>query len=57
MSALIQLFHNNLEAMASSCPKDIFPTKLYHMLETYLKILIYSGNIFCNIPTLQLPKV
>lgn len=57
ISSFIQLFHNNLEIMASSCAKDIFPTKLYHMLETYLKILIYSGNIFCNIPTLHLPKV
>lgn len=31
--------------------------KLYLMFETYLKILMYGGNMFFNIPTIQLPKV
>lgn len=57
LSSLIELFHNNLEVMAEIHRNESFPVKLYHMLETYLKILMYSGNIFCNIPALKLPKV
>lgn len=57
LSSLIELFHNNLDVMAEIYKNESFPIKLYHMLETYLKILMYSGNIFCNIPALKLPKV
>lgn len=34
-----------------------FCTKLYYMLETYLNVLVYGGNMFFNIPSIQLPKV
>lgn len=34
-----------------------FSNKLYHMFETYLKILVYGGNMFSNVATIQFPKV
>ncbi|KRT79391.1 hypothetical protein AMK59_8503 [Oryctes borbonicus] len=33
-----------------------FSTKLYYTLETYLNVLMYGGNMFFNIPSIQLPK-
>lgn len=58
LSSFIKFFHKNLECMSKLYDsKDNFRTKLYYMFETYLKVLMYGGNMFSNIPSIQLPKV
>lgn len=42
--------------MADLYQNNNFSTKLYYMLETYLNVLMYGGNMFFNVPSIQLPK-
>lgn len=54
---LINFYHNDLDVMYQQYQdRSKFTGKLYHIFETYLRILIYGGNMFSNIPTIQLPK-
>lgn len=58
LSSLISFYHNDLLAMAALYDNSLnFSAKLYHMFETYLKILVYGGNMFTHVATVQLPKV
>lgn len=57
LSSLITFFHNDLEVMGELYKNtETLSAKLYHMFETYLKILTYSSNLFSNIPKINLPK-
>ncbi|KAF5286693.1 hypothetical protein FQA39_LY16176 [Lamprigera yunnana] len=57
LTSLISFFHHDLQKMSELYPgSDNLSAKLYHMFETYLKILTYGGHTFFNIPTIQLPK-
>ncbi|CAH0545655.1 unnamed protein product [Brassicogethes aeneus] len=55
--SIINFFHNDFSVLSQIYPKrENLSAKLYHMFETYLKMLVYGGNIFSHIPTLALPK-
>lgn len=57
LTSLISFFHQDLQKMSELYQGSVnFSAKLYHMFETYLKILMYGGHTFFNIPTIQLPK-
>ncbi|KAF5278861.1 hypothetical protein FQR65_LT03550 [Abscondita terminalis] len=57
LTSLISFFHQDLQKMSELYHDSInLSGKLYHMFETYLKILTYGGHTFFNIPTIQLPK-
>lgn len=58
LTSLINFFHSDLQLVSQQSQSyNNFTEKLYSMFETYLRILQYSGNIFANVPLLQLPKV
>lgn len=58
LCSLLGFFHNDLQTVGDIYKThETFSAKLYHMFETYLKILLYGGNIFSNILTVQIPKV
>lgn len=53
----IRFFHNGLDVMFKQyTDRSKFSAKLYHIFETYQRILTYGGNMFSNIPAIQLPK-
>uniref|UniRef100_A0A1Y1K6Y7 CCZ1/INTU/HSP4 first Longin domain-containing protein n=2 Tax=Photinus pyralis TaxID=7054 RepID=A0A1Y1K6Y7_PHOPY len=57
LRSLITFYHQDLLKMAELYQGSAsLSAKLYHMFETYLKILTYGGHMFFNIPTIQLPK-
>ncbi|XP_065161908.1 uncharacterized protein HPS4 [Atheta coriaria] len=57
LSSLITFFHNDIAVMSEVYPSvECLSAKLYHMFETYIKILTYSSNLFSNIPKIHLPK-
>lgn len=57
MDSLITFYHHDLPTMSRIYEnRDSLCGKLYLMLENYLRVLIYSGSGFSNIPTIQLPK-
>lgn len=55
--SLVHFFHKDLETLGTLYLGDSLSAKLYHIFETYLKMLMFTGNIFAHIPTLNLPKV
>lgn len=52
----LQFFHANLNSFDNSTVDEI-GEKLSSVMEIYLPVLLYPGNIFGNIPTIRLPKV
>ncbi|KAK5640452.1 hypothetical protein RI129_011263 [Pyrocoelia pectoralis] len=57
LKSLITFYHQDLLKMSELYQgTSSLSAKLYHMFETYLKILMYGGHMFFNIPTIQLPK-
>lgn len=55
--SLVTFFHKDFSSLAQLYIGDTLSAKLYHIFETYLKMLVFGSNIFSNIPTLALPKV
>lgn len=55
--SLVNFFHKDFESLATIYKNDSLSAKLYHIFETYLKIIVFGGNIFSHIPSLVLPKV
>ncbi|CAH2005175.1 unnamed protein product [Acanthoscelides obtectus] len=54
--SLVKFFHNDFVSLAELYHGEGLPAKLYHIFDTYLKMLAFGGNIFSHIPTLNLPK-
>ncbi|KAJ8925239.1 hypothetical protein NQ315_001426 [Exocentrus adspersus] len=54
--SLVNFFHKDFELLASIYKNGSLSAKLYHMFETYLKMIAFGGNIFSHIPSLSLPK-
>ncbi|VEN61177.1 unnamed protein product [Callosobruchus maculatus] len=54
--SLVKFFHNDFVSLADLYQGESLPAKLYHIFDTYLKMLTFGGNIFSHIPTLNLPK-
>lgn len=56
--SFVAFYHHDLELISELYPDTAsLSAKLYHMFETYMKILVYGSHMFLNIPTVQLPKV
>ncbi|KAL3271233.1 hypothetical protein HHI36_021727 [Cryptolaemus montrouzieri] len=57
LTSLIKFYHKDIEEMAEIYGNsDALSAKMYHMCETYLKIISFGGNTFSIIPTISLPK-
>lgn len=57
LTSLIEFYHKDIEEMANIYGNsDALSAKMYHMCETYLKIISFGGNIFSIIPSINLPK-
>lgn len=57
LKSLVEFYHKDIEEMASIYGNtDALSAKMYHMCETYLKIISFGGNIFSIIPSINLPK-
>ncbi|XP_058979684.1 uncharacterized protein LOC131802923 isoform X2 [Musca domestica] len=60
LSSLVKFYHRDLQLIydqfALQSQNKNLSEKLYHIFETYLPILQYSGNVFQNIPKLRIPK-
>lgn len=62
LSALLQLYHNDIEEISSSLKgerddqRNNLSNKLCQIFDTYLSILQYNGNILNDIVLLDLPK-
>nr|CAH7734760.1 unnamed protein product [Callosobruchus chinensis] len=54
--SLVKFFHNDFVSLADLYQGESLPAKLYHIFDTYLKMLAFGGNVFSHIPTLNLPK-
>ncbi|KAJ8926607.1 hypothetical protein NQ314_021016 [Rhamnusium bicolor] len=54
--SLINFFHKDFESLANIYKNDSLSAKLYHIFDTYLKMIVFGGNLFSNIPSLSLPK-
>ncbi|XP_044763401.1 uncharacterized protein LOC123320225 [Coccinella septempunctata] len=56
-NSLISFYHKDIEEIASIYGNsDALSAKMYHMCETYLKMISVGGNIFSIIPSINLPK-
>lgn len=56
--SFISFYHHDMGHISELYPEtSSLSAKLYHMFETYLKILAYGSHMFLNIPSIQLPKV
>ncbi|KAJ8948764.1 hypothetical protein NQ318_017933 [Aromia moschata] len=54
--SIIKFFHKDFESLANIYRDESLSAKLYHMFETYLKVIVFGGNIFSHVPSLALPK-
>lgn len=57
LNSLIHFYHKDFEEIANLYDSyTSLSAKIYFIFETYLKILSNNGNIFANIPQMNLPK-
>ncbi|KAH1002771.1 uncharacterized protein LOC109539341 isoform X2 [Dendroctonus ponderosae] len=54
--SMVNFFHKDFMALAQRYEAEKLKAKLYHIFDTYLKLLYLGGNIFHNIPSLDLPQ-
>lgn len=58
---LLKMYHCDINAIYEQCKCDEqdtrFVDKMYSIMESYLPLLQYNGNIFQNVSSLKLPKV
>lgn len=58
LHTLIKFFHKDFISLAAIYPvTEGLSAKMYHLMETYLKMLFFGGNLFSHIPSINLPKV
>ncbi|XP_058455287.1 uncharacterized protein LOC131432790 isoform X2 [Malaya genurostris] len=54
------MYHGDLnfifERTISECNQTKFSDKIYNIIESYLPLLLYNGNIFQNVSSLKIPK-
>lgn len=55
--SMVNFFHKGFMALAQRYEAEKLKAKLYHIFDTYLKLLYLGGNIFHNMPSLDLPQV
>lgn len=55
--SLINFFHGDFITLASAFENDKLQAKLYHIFDTYLKLLYLNGSIFSFMPLWDSPKV
>lgn len=53
----LQFFHADLNMFRDTAEQKIIAEKLINVMEVYLPVLLYAGNIFGNNLTIRLPKV
>ncbi|XP_062545080.1 uncharacterized protein LOC134211818 isoform X3 [Armigeres subalbatus] len=57
---LLKMYHCDINAIYEQCKCDEqdtrFVDKMYSIMESYLPLLQYNGNIFQNVSSLKLPK-
>ncbi|XP_060534855.1 uncharacterized protein LOC132707153 [Cylas formicarius] len=54
--SLVNFFNKDFETLGTLYRDEALTAKLYHMFETYLRMLFFGGNIFSHVPLLCLPK-
>ncbi|XP_055592952.1 uncharacterized protein LOC129744454 [Uranotaenia lowii] len=56
---LVKMYHcdiNAIHEIYSNDQESKFPDKIYSIMESYLPLLQYNGNIFQNVSSLKIPK-